>query len=234
MILAVAVTLVLALTVPAIGSNTNWFGLASKANKTAKKANKRSKKAKEKAKKAQKRAEQANQTAEQARQATDQLSGELDGTRIVSDTKAGLVTSSSPIGSYQARGGPSVRVTVPSSGFIEVWAQVDINSADGGAVGLYEDGRPVPGISEEQFCGDDSALIEMNAFGGADSFDTFSTPPNNDFAIGCTSTGAPAPVLLKRPPGNHTYELRYSLCECPTPGAAADFRNRVLRVGPRL
>jgi len=38
-------------------------------------------------------------------------------------------------------------------------------------------------------------------------------------------------VLLKRSPGEHTYELRYSECSC---GGSAEFRNRVLRVGPRL
>jgi hypothetical protein len=38
-------------------------------------------------------------------------------------------------------------------------------------------------------------------------------------------------VLLQRPPGEHTYELRYSECVC---GGEAEFQNRVLRVGPRL
>ena len=226
-ILGALAVLVLALSVPAVGSQTEWFGLAKKASKTAKKAKKR-------AKQASSEAQLASREAQLAIQASDRLRAELARTRIISDAEAGLVSSTSPIGSYAARGGPSVQVTVPSSGLIEVWARVDINEADGGAVGLYEDGRPVPGVSDPGFCGDDSAIIEMNAFGGAESFDTFSSPPVNDFSIGCTSTGAPAPVLLRRPPGNHTYELRYSHCECPTPGTSADFRNRVLRVGPRL
>jgi hypothetical protein len=235
-----AATLVLALTVPAVGKNTDWFGLSDRANKNAKTAKKRAKKALRKARQARKRATkakrrsgQAIQQAGQASQQAGEVSIRLDGTRIVSESEPGLVTSTAPIGSYAARGGPSVEITVPSSGLIEVWAQAEINDDDGGAVGLYEDGQKVPGVSEPNFCGDDSALIEMDG-GGSGDFETFSTPPIVNLTLGCTSTGAPAPVILRRPPGNHTYELRYSLCQCPGPGAEAEFRNRVLRVGPRL
>jgi hypothetical protein len=140
------------------------------------------------------------------------------------------VTSNAPIGDYEALGGPSVQVTVPSSGLIEVWAQADIRDDHGGTVALYEDGQPVHGISEDGFCGDDSALMEMQG-GGTGDFETFSTPPSVETILGCTNTGAPAPVLLQRPPGEHTYELRYSECTC---GGEAEFQNRVLRVGPRL
>jgi hypothetical protein len=49
------------------------------------------------------------------------------------------VTTSSQ--SYVSRGGPTVRITVPPSGMIDVWAEFDTNDADGGAISLYEDGR---------------------------------------------------------------------------------------------
>lgn len=237
MILAAVAVMVLALSVPAIGSSTDWFGLAKKASKTAKKASKRSKQAKKQAKKAKTKAREANQTAKsadasasQANQKADQLEGELGTTKIVSASVSGTITSSAPIGSYEAKGGPSVRVTVPSSGLIEVWAQADILDDVGGAVGLYEDGQKVPNISDEEFCGDDSALIDMQG-GGSGEFETFSTPPTAGVVLGCTNEGAPSPVLLQRPPGQHTYELRYSECSC---GGTSTFRNRVLRVGPRL
>jgi hypothetical protein len=67
--------------------------------------------------------------------------------------------------------------------------------------------------------------------GGSGEFATFSTPPSANGILGCTNLGAPAPVLLQRPPGQHAYELRYSECIC---GGEAEFQNRVLRVGPRL
>lgn len=222
MILASAAALVLALTVPAVGQSTDWFGLAKHANEKAKEANKRAKKAAKQARKGKKRANKARKQAERTQ-------AELDGTGIVSDTEAGLVTSTAPIGSYEAKGGPSVEVTVPGSGLIEVWAQAEIRDDEGGAVALYEDGSKVRGISADDACGDGSALIDMQG-GGTGEFETFSTPPTLTF-FGCTSVGAPAPLLLDRPPGNHTYELRYSECSC---GGSAEFRNRVLRVGPRL
>jgi hypothetical protein len=214
--------LVLALSVPAVGSQTQWFGLAKKASKTAKKAKKKSRQANKRAKKAKKKARQANRKAKQ----TDR---ELSSTRIGSDTVAGTVTSTAPVGSYESKGGPSVTVTVPNSGLIEVWVQADIRDDEGGAVALYEDGNKVGGVSLPDACGDGAALIDMQG-GGSGEFETFSTPPTLTF-FGCASTGAPAPVLLSRPPGEHTYELRYSECSC---GGSAEFRNRVLRIGPRL
>jgi hypothetical protein len=190
----------------------------------------RAKKAKRIAKQALPLAQQASAKADQANQTAGQVQADLNSTKIASDTEGGLVTSSSPIGSFEDLGGPSVQVTVPGSGLIEVWAQAEIRDDDGGTVALFEDGQPVNDIAEDGFCGDDSALFEMQG-GGAGDFETFSTPPIVNLTLGCTSTGAPAPVLLQRPPGQHTYELRYSECSC---GGEAELQNRVLRVGPRL
>lgn len=160
--------------------------------------------------------------------------------KIASATAPGLVTSSAVFGEYEALGGPSVQVTVPSSGLIEVWAQVAVEGDDGGAVGLFEDGQRVTGISEPEICGDaepggiqdGSALIDMQGGAPAGQFIAVATPPTPGFALGCASAGAPAPVLLSRPAGPHTYELRYSECSCSL-GGGAEFRDRVLHVAPR-
>jgi hypothetical protein len=178
-------------------------------------------------------AAKAAATATEAQLATTQsqvatTQAQLAAGSVVSASEPGLVTSTAPIGEYEALGGPTVRVVVPNSGLIEVWAQVEIKDDEGGAVGLYEDGVKVPGVSSTEFCGDDSALIDMQG-GGPGDFTLFASPATPGF-LGCTNAGAPAPVLLSRPPGPHTYELRYSECSC---GGEAEFRNRVLRVAPR-
>ncbi len=171
----------------------------------------------------------AGNAAAGARVSAAATQAQFDATRIVSATEPALVTSTAAIGEYEAKGGPTVQATVPSSGLIEVWAQVEIKDDEGGAVGLYEDGQKVPGISATEICGDDSALIDMQGAGGPGEFAAFSTPPTPSL-LGCANAGAPAPLLLSRPPGPHTYELRYSECSC---GGESEFRNRVLRVAPR-
>lgn len=154
-------------------------------------------------------------------------------TPVASETVPGEVSSTAPIGDFEALGGPSVQVTVPSSGLIEVWAQVEIEEENGGAVALFEDGEPVSGIAEEQLCGDEAVLIDFQGTENGDDFLTVSSPPDANFVVGCGGTGAPSPVILRRPPGSHTYELRYSDTSCPCADEAT-FRNRVLRVGARL
>ncbi|HEX5713155.1 MAG TPA: hypothetical protein VFX85_07565 [Solirubrobacterales bacterium] len=173
-------------------------------------------------------ADTARDEATAAKGAATTTQAQLAANGIVSASEPGLVTSTAPIGEYEAKGGPAVQVTVPNSGLIEVWAQVEIKDDEGGAVGLYEDGAKVPGISAAEYCGDDSALVDAQG-GGTGEFIPFATPPTPSFP-GCTSAGAPAPVLLSRPPGPHTYELRYSECSC---GGEAQFRNRLLRIAPR-
>lgn|GEM_PF-2195243 len=148
---------------------------------------------------------------------------------VISATDAGLVSTSSPSGEFEALGGPQLQAIVPPSGLIEVWAQVAIDDDEGGAVGLFEDGQEVDGISEPELCGDDSALIDASS-GGPGGFVAYATPPVPSL-VGCASAGAPAPVLLSRTPGVHTYELRYAQCSCG--GAPAEFKDRVLRVAAR-
>jgi hypothetical protein len=62
---------------------------------------------------------------------------------------------------------------------------------------------------------------------------TLGTPPAvSELGLACGSAGAAGgSLLLERPPGTHTYELRDSdPCSCDP----AEFRDRTLRVGPRL
>ena len=151
------------------------------------------------------------------------------GGKVVSAEAPALVSTASPTGEFEALGGPSVQLTVPPSGLIEVWAQVAIDDEEGGAVGLFEDGAEVDGIAEPEICGEDSALIDASG-GGPGNFVLFASPPVPG-VIGCTSAGAPAAILLSRPPGPHTYELRYAQCSCG--GAPAEFKDRVLRIAPR-
>jgi hypothetical protein len=221
-ILAALGVLVLALSVPAIGAKTDWFGLAKKASKTAKKA-------KKKAKQANKRSKDAKAKAREANQAATETDRELASTHAVSDTRTGTVTTSSE--QYVARGGPRVTVTVPESGLIEVWAQFRTNDADGGAVSLFEDGRQVPGQAD---CDPDvqNSLVLVEGSGtDPGSPVSAATPAAVDVAFGCVTFGPPGPVLFQRPPGEHTYELRYA-DPCPCVGSV--FSNRTLRVAPRL
>lgn len=159
----------------------------------------------------------------------------LDGAgRVASGSAPGLVATGASFGEYEQLGGPSVRVTVPDSGLVEVWATAEVGE-EGGAIGLYEDGRKMTGISGPVSCGapgqeDGSALIDFQGGGEPGEFVSVATPPVPGVFLGCASAGAPAAVLLSSPAGTHTYELRYSQCSC---GTGAEFRNRVLRVAPR-
>ena len=191
---------------------------------------KRAKRAKQIAKNARTTANQALAEAQQAKQLAQGANDRLDALAVVSAREDGVVTSDNPIGDYEALGGPAIEVTVPASGLIEVWAQADIDNDEGGTLALFEDGVKVPDIADEDFCGDDSALVEVEG-GGPGGFNTYSTPALRG-VLGCNNTGAASPVLLQRPPGSHVYELRYSECQCPGAGDA-DFQNRILRIAPK-
>jgi hypothetical protein len=129
---------------------------------------------------------------------------------------------------YEAlAGGPSLTATVPQSGFIEVIAQVATpDTSDEVAVGLFEDGAFVSGQATE--CGGPTSGTLFTTPGGGLG-GTYGTPASFG-GISCSSTGAPGPVLFQRPPGTHTYELRYAVC-CP-PGTA-EVSDRKLWIGPR-
>jgi hypothetical protein len=162
------------------------------------------------------------------RRLAKQAKQRLDAQEVVSAQASNLVTTTAPIGNYEALGGPSVTVAVPDSGLVEVWAQAEIRDDDGGAVALFVD-NVVQNVSDAGFCGDAGVLIEFEG-GGAGDFVNFSTPPTPSVTVGCANVGAPGPLLIQTTPGTHTFELRYSECVC---GGSAEFRHRVLRVAAR-
>jgi hypothetical protein len=147
---------------------------------------------------------------------------------VRSDTAAEGVEVST--GSFVSRpGGPSVSVTVPSSGLIEVWAQARVFNE--GAVSLYEDGAPLEG--QAVFCSpdEDAGVLFAVAVEVGEPL-TVSTPAAGGVGI-CGSLGAPGPVLFQTTPGTHTYELRYASCGCEDPAEVAGFADRRLFVAPR-
>jgi hypothetical protein len=156
----------------------------------------------------------------------------VDSLRVVSDSVNGVATTSSP--TYErdpSSVGPQVTVNVPDSGLIEVWASVHVDDVEG-SVGLFEDGQLVT-LGDQiggADCGTDHAILGTTGAGPV----SLSTPPSFDGSgLACGTIGnAPAPILLNRPPGTHTYELRYADCGCF--GGPSTFSERVIRVAPRL
>jgi hypothetical protein len=134
---------------------------------------------------------------------------------------AGTTESETPV---QLEGGPSVAVTAPSSGLVEVWAQATVEGP--GYVSLFQDGQPMPGQTE--FCAPEEGIgVLFAAPGLSGEPETVGTPSAN---LICSTTGAPGPVLFQTSPGQHTYELRYGTCGC---GEPVEFSQRLLRVAPR-
>jgi hypothetical protein len=126
-------------------------------------------------------------------------------------------------------GGPSVTVSVPPSGLIEVWAQAVVYAE--GAVSLFEDGKPLAGQAE--LCSPEEktgVLFSVSVETGEPI--TVGTPAAAAPGI-CGSLGAPGAVLFQTTPGTHTYELRYASCGCEDAAEAAGFTDRRLFVAPR-
>ena len=168
-------------------------------------------------------AAQATATAAQAKTSADATAAELAGLGARSDADAGTVTTDEE-NTFVDLGGPSVDLTVPASGLIEVWAQATISD---GVVSLFEDGQQLPGQDPNGAC---SALTDgLLSVQGVPAFTT-STPGAFGFT-GCGGLGPPGPVLFKTSPGEHTYDLRYADCACDP--ADAEFSERTLTVAPR-
>lgn len=128
---------------------------------------------------------------------------------------------------FVALGGPTVSVTVPASGLIQVAASA-IGDDDDGVLSLFQDGAQMPGqFDAGGACGPDGVL-----FGTAPSLipgARWGTPFL--FAVVCGgAAGAPSPVLFSTTPGPHTYELRYAYCGCAA--TQATFRDVRLTVTP--
>src|SRR5262249_44727886 len=118
--------------------------------------------AKSESRRAVRTAESAQIAAGNAKSQAAATQAALDSTHIQSSLASGAVSTAEE--SYvQLPGGPSVSVDVPSSGLIEVWAQVTF--AGEGAVALFEDGQRMKGQSEgcaPEFAS--SALLASSVF----------------------------------------------------------------------
>jgi hypothetical protein len=142
-----------------------------------------------------------------------------------STSSAGFVPLTTP--------GPSVTVSVPPSGTIQVAASTEATDGDG-AVSLYQDGSQLAGQTpynaNAPYCsGPDGTLFDApGSIAGPGPFST----PGILGVLGCATVGAPGPVLFQTTPGTHTYELRYAFANCGCGGTQATFSNRRLWVNP--
>lgn len=151
------------------------------------------------------------------------VEAELAASKAKTATEAATVTTANET-DFVDLGGPSVTLTVPESGLIEVWIEATISD---GALSLYEDGQQVPDQDPNGICdGPPGTLINFPSTPG------FVTgTPSVASLIGCGSSGAPAPVLFKTTPGQHTYEVRYADCGCDP--SDSEFSDRTLTVAPK-
>jgi hypothetical protein len=237
MVLGLAAALAIAFAVPALGADTTVTPQVSQdlsvralakarlALLTARSAKSQSRTAVRTAGAAVNTSNDAVKSAGEAKSAAAATQAILDSTRIKSGFATGGVSTVEEK-FVQLPGGPSVGTTVPSSGLIEVWAQVTV--AEDGAVALFEDGQKMAGQGEFCGAGFDTALIAVHAGGPEPT--TIATPGAPTF-VGCGVLGPPGSVLFQASPGSHTYELRYESCGC---SPEATFSNRLLRVAPRL
>jgi hypothetical protein len=115
--------------------------------------------------------------------------------------------------------GPSVTVTVPTSGLVELYARVHIkNDANGeGMVGLRIDGAPA------EACGANGLPILTLA--SADL----------DFATGggCGTQGSGSSIMVTATPGTHTFDLVYGIGKTGAGPTTVHFSDRRLYVAPR-
>lgn len=135
----------------------------------------------------------------------------------------GEVTSES-LSFEKLSGGPSVTVTVPQTGLVQVWAQALVEGE--GAVSLYEGDQPVEGQALE--CnGAEGVLFGVESSGQPI---LAATPAAFSIAGDCATLGAPGPVLFRTTGGTHSFELRYAACSCGPGPDRASFSERRLVV----
>jgi hypothetical protein len=236
-VLALVAVLLAAFAVPALAAPSEATpdvqGISTRALAKARLALLTARSAKSQSRTAARTANSAVNTANEAKSVATTTQATLDSTKVKSALAAGAVSTEAE-NYVQLPGGPSLPVTVSSSGLIEVWAQVTFLGE--GAVALFEDGQRMPGQSEEcapSFAS--SALIAAGAFSPLPH--TLGTPssvtPLGGGEFFCGVEGPPAGVLFQTTPGSHTYELRYQFSGCGCEPEVT-FSNRLLRVAPRL
>jgi len=147
------------------------------------------------------------------------------GIAFVTSTVAASETTTSTTPTDLATPGPSVTVTVPASGLIEVFAEVEINGgASTGVVTLEEDGSVLQGQSFN--CGI-ASLTGGILDGTASSSAPTGTAPGQCNG-NATGGGPPSGLLVfHTTPGVHTYKLVYW-----TNGGTVFFSKRTLSVAP--
>lgn len=169
------------------------------------------------------KADAASTAATAATTKADAVAASLSSAKSASQTLNGTVTTDNET-DYQNLGGPSVTVTVPASGLVQVWASVE---AEEGAISIFEDGAQIPGQDPNASC--DAPSGALLAVPGSPSaiVTTANALPLSGF---CGAPGPPAPVLLKATPGQRTFSMRYADCGCNA--ADATFSDRFLAVAP--
>jgi hypothetical protein len=213
------------------GAAQSALDIANGANAAANVAGTKADNAQASADDAATKADAASTAATGASTKADALAAELAAAKTKTATANGTVTTDNET-AYQDLGGPSVTVTVPASGLIDVAAQATLLD---GAVSLYEDGQQVPDQDPNDACSGPGGAspptgVLFGAPGGGPPL-ILGTPASINF-IGCGSTGPPSAVLFKTSPGQHTYTLRYASCGCNAP-APAEISDRFLAVTPR-
>jgi hypothetical protein len=138
---------------------------------------------------------------------------------IVPDEEITTTSSAVPFEDGAVRG-PSVTVTVPASGLVEVYARVHIKNDDAngeGQVGLRIDGAPAEG------CGANGLLILTLA------------NQDLDFATGggCGIQGSGNSIMVTATPGTHTFDLVYGIGKIGGAPTTVHFSDRRLYVAPR-
>ncbi|MEA2410352.1 MAG: hypothetical protein QOC77_913 [Thermoleophilaceae bacterium] len=117
--------------------------------------------------------------------------------------------------------GPSVTVTVPTSGLVEVYARVHIKNDDAngdGQVGLRIDG------AHAEACGGNGLIILTPV-----------TTQDLDFTTGgsCGTQGAGSSIMVTATPGTHTFDLVYGVGKGGGGSTTVHFSDRRLYVAPR-
>jgi hypothetical protein len=228
-LLALVAVLLAAFAVPALAAPTEQVGsvqgISVRALAKARLALLTARSAKSESRRAARTAQAALNTAEKATGPTGATGPAGAGGGPIQSAFAAPSVSTESLAYVPLSGGPSVSLTVPSSGLIEVWAQVKFEEE--GAVALFEDGQKVPG--QARFCGAEAEGTGLLALFVPEEL-TLATP-SGSFGPFCGGFGPPGSVLFQTTPGPHTYELRYQSCGC---APEAIFSNRLLRVAPRV
>jgi hypothetical protein len=132
----------------------------------------------------------------------------------VSLIKSSVVSSANSTTSTSATdlGGPSVTVTVPEGGVVDLFAKADISTSGGGSTGRVDLFEPTLVSSPTSLLASPSSMFETR----------YSSPGSNDKG-GVTDATRGGWITLTPPPGTYTFSLRYE-----TSGGTATFTNRTL------